>query len=168
MWLDEECFTNSLFNRYLMSFIYLFPYFLILLIIVTFYEHRKVKYKTFFSWIDQILSNKLPKGIVAFNFNLYEGKDSYHIQLIGASSFSETNSDWPCDELFSTGEDVFVVETKLAGSHWQDALSYCKKMISDYLKFGQKRNVLLSSKAVGMGFADGDLIILYKTSTSLN
>jgi len=49
----------------------------------------KSVFSDFTKWLDAILSTELPKNIQAFCFNIYEGKDTFHIQLIGASSFSE-------------------------------------------------------------------------------
>ena len=43
--------------------------------------------REFFSWIDTVLTEPIPKSTVAFHFNLYEGTDSIHVQLIGTDSF---------------------------------------------------------------------------------
>ncbi|WP_371367578.1 hypothetical protein SRRS_14630 [Sporomusa rhizae] len=41
-------------------------------------------------WLDKILSQELPKGIIAFNFNIYEGSNgTYDVQLTGSDEFEK-------------------------------------------------------------------------------
>ncbi len=116
----------------------------------------------FDKWVNNILSMDMPEEIAAFNFNLYEGEDSFHIQIIGAPNFDEDDEDWACDEVFSTEENIFIVPHKVASEDWEEGLKYCTNLVTKYLESGEKASVLKSSKAVGIGFVDGDLEIIYK------
>lgn len=115
-----------------------------------------------FNWIDAILKNPLPDGIVAFNFNLYEGVDSFHIQLIGASQYSKDDEDWATNELYTTGENIFVIPRNICGQEWQKGLSFLKNIIEEYLNKGNYKGILKRTNAVGIGFVDGDIEILYE------
>jgi len=121
-----------------------------------------VIYNEFKKWIDEILSDNISNDVIAFNFNLYEAEDSYHIQLIGASTFSEEDQDWACYEVFSTGENIFIINRKIAGQEWEQGLKFSKNMIMKYLEKGKNNYKLKEKQAVGIGFVDGDLEILYK------
>ena len=47
----------------------------------------------------------------------YESKDSYDVQLISANMFDESDDDWACEELFTTGEDIFKISKIKAGEN---------------------------------------------------
>jgi hypothetical protein len=115
----------------------------------------------FYEWLDKILENNSFDKIVAFNFNLYEGFNEYHIQLIGSDKFDEKDQDWACSEVFTSGEDIFKINTENAGEKWFEALDCCIKIATEYLENGKNKDKILGKKAVGIGFVDGDLYILY-------
>lgn len=115
-----------------------------------------------FAWIDSVLSEELPSDIVAYAFNLYEGNTDFHVQLIGAGSFDEDDADWACDELYTTGENIFLIPRTVAGQDWEKGLEYSVQMVQEYLKSGTNKQVLLSSQGVGVGFVDGDIEIVFK------
>ena len=117
---------------------------------------------SFTDWMTDSLSSELPNGIVAFNLNLYEDNDSFHVQLIGASTFNEADSDWACDEIFSTEESLFSVSHTITGNTWQDGLSFIKNLLIQYLDNGEKSSILRSAQAVAIGFVDGDIEIVYR------
>lgn len=119
-------------------------------------------YEDFSKWLDNNLK-QLPSDVVAVNFNLYEGlNQTYDIQLIGSDKFDEEDDDWACEEIFSTGEDLFCIPITETIEHWLDGLSFIRKMIENYLKNGKYANVLKQLQAVGVGFVDGDIELLYK------
>ena len=119
--------------------------------------------RRFFTWVDEALSAQLPPSIQAFNFNLYEGhkRKEWHVQIGGAKSFSVEDDDWACDEVFTTGENIFVVKSKDAGKEWEEALKCFLALAKAYLEEGQHAALLKSKRGVGMGFVDGDLHLLY-------
>lgn len=122
----------------------------------------------FSAWLDEILKELKVEGICAFNFNLYEEYDEdsaedtdseiFAMQIIGAETYYPDNDDWACFEIFSSEENLFVFNEK----SWEDALKHSIIMVKDYLTNGKYKSVLLSAKAVAVGFVDGDLERVYE------
>src|SRR5690554_79776 len=94
-------------------------------------------YKVFSDWLDKVLEQELPKGIVAFNFNLYEGTEgTYDIQLIGSNEFDENDEDWACTDYFTTGEDICFIKRTKDIKDWKKGLDYITKLVRQYLNEG--------------------------------
>lgn len=111
-------------------------------------------------WLNNIFSEKLPKNIIAFNFNLYEDEDNkWSIELIGSDTYDENNEDWACREIFTSRNNLFVFSRN---DEWKNILNDVKVIISKYLKDGKCNAILKSAKAIGIGFVDGDIDIIYK------
>ena len=120
-------------------------------------------YKLFSNWLDKVLEKELPEGIVAFNFNLYEGaEETYDIQLIGSDEFDEDDEDWVCTDYFTTGENICYVSRTSDIEDWEEGLKYITKLIEKYLSEGRNANILKDVNAVGIGFVDGDINIIYR------
>lgn len=116
----------------------------------------------FSNWIDSILAEDLPENIVAYNLNIYEEANcTYGLQLIGADSFDIDDEDWVCTDYFTTGEDICYIERLPEIEEWELGLEYVRNMVKEYLSSGKKRDIMLSSKAVGVGFVDGDVHLVY-------
>lgn len=120
----------------------------------------------FFAWISAALSRPMPEGTEAFHFNLYEGTDSVHVQLMGTDAFiageDPATDYWPSAETFSTGEDIFEVPFSVAGPDWEAWLNTLTDLLNKYLAEGSGSDVLRNSKGVGMGFVDGDMHVLWQ------
>ena len=117
--------------------------------------------KKFYSWLDDNLK-KIPSNVIAINFNLYEGEYStYDIELIGSDIFTEEDDDWACEEIFLTEGSLFSIPICNDISDWKDGMLYIKKMIEDYMKIGEYSNNLRQLQAVGIGFVDGDIELIY-------
>jgi len=117
----------------------------------------------FFAWLDSNIE-QLPTEVVAVNFNLYEGvNQTYDIQLIGTDIFDEADYDWACEEIFTTGENVFRITRTNDIEDWKDGLSFIIEMINKYFENGIHANVLKQLRAVGVGFVDGDIEILHQS-----
>ena len=119
----------------------------------------------FFKWVDEALTQSTSTQVAAFHFNLYEGKRSVHVQLIGADEFvpgdnPETDY-WPGDEVFSTGEKIFEIPFAVAGRNWEEWLQVSLRLIMDYMESGKMSEILRKSKGVGAGFVDGDMHLVY-------
>ena len=109
--------------------------------------------KDFFEWLDLILKNELNSEIKAINFNLYEDTDNkWSIELVGTFSFDRDNDDWACDEVFATRDNPFMIERESDDGEEGD----------EYLSFGKYAGSLKKYQAIGIGFVDGDLHILYE------
>ncbi|MBQ9808130.1 MAG: hypothetical protein IJM55_04615 [Ruminococcus sp.] len=124
-------------------------------------------YEEFEKWLNDLLENNtIPDDAKAFNFNLYEESEEdsiYGVQLIAADRFDENDPDWACDEVWSSEEDIFCVDTSdEEDSGWKNAMDLIGGLVSEYLENGLHRNLLRGTDAVGIGFVDGDIELLYK------
>jgi hypothetical protein len=121
-------------------------------------------YAQFSNWLDRHLANDLPKDIVAVNFNLYEGAEStYDVELVGCNSFDEGDSDWACDEVYTTRDDLFYIQRTSGIKDWKKGLKLVAKLVKLYLKKGKYADKLKSCAAVAIGFVDGNIKILYRS-----
>ncbi len=123
---------------------------------------------SFFAWTDGALSQRIPDTTVAFHFNLYEGEDSVHVQLMGTDSFVPgevpERDYWPGSETFTTGEDIFEIPYAVAGKDWQAWLQTSVELVRSYIASGEKSIILKGARGVGMGFVDGDMHVLWQAS----
>ena len=116
-------------------------------------------YNEFEAWLDDALSVELPEDIAAFNFNLYEDGDYlWSIELIGASRFDTEDPDWACDEVFTNREDPL---SWTAETDWENVLETMTDYVVKYLQEGKYADMLREYQAVGIGFVDGDITIVY-------
>lgn len=110
----------------------------------------------FNTWLDKIL-DEIDQIPVAWNFNLYE---PFCLELVGAKSYNKKDEDWASDEVYSSRERYSNFE--LNYDSWELSLSSAIDLIQNYIKLGNNKEKLLESYAVGCGFVDGDLKILYE------
>lgn len=121
-------------------------------------EEPKTMYDRFETWVNRVLVNGLPPEARAIGFNLYEDADSgWSIQMIASASFDE--EDWMCDEVFTTGEDLFSWKEN---ANWEHILKLGIDLVKQYLENGKYAALLKGYDGVGVGFADGDVEIVYK------
>ncbi len=121
------------------------------------------RYKLFETWLDSLLEDISSDGIAAFNFNIYEGhEDTYDIQLIGSEYFDEDDEDWACAEVYTSEEDICYISREEDIENWQQGLELVLEMVRKYLDNGKFLDILKASQAVGAGFVDGDIEIVYK------
>lgn len=125
-------------------------------------------YEEFCHWLDNLLeNNEMPEKTAAFCFNLYEEsvEDSvYSTQLVACDKFDEGDPDWACEECWSSEEDVFCIElSDEAEKDRKAAQQIFTDMAVDYLTEGKYGKILSSKEAVGIGFVDGDIELLYRT-----
>lgn len=117
-----------------------------------------LNYLTFETWLDNVMQMNIPPDVVAFCFNLYEDAEKkWTLELIGASSFDKDNSDWACDEVFTTRDNPLTWNDK---KEWQEVLRESENIIKEYLEKGKYRKELTERKGLAVGFVDGDLILL--------
>ena len=123
--------------------------------------------KTISQWIDTVLNTDIPENVVAFCFNLYEeGGKAWSIELIGSDRFDLMDEDWACSEItdFNSRQNLYMWEKDCT---WEEALESAIKELTAYLQTGKHGEVLKSRTAVGAGFVDGDLHILYHRSNEV-
>jgi hypothetical protein len=114
----------------------------------------------FVSWLDRVLREHASAGVVAYNFNLYEHDDAFAVQVVGASRFDADDPTWACEEVFSSGEDLFPLPHSLVGEDWEDGLAAAKALVTKYLEAGAEARTLTSAKGIGVGFVDGDVELI--------
>jgi hypothetical protein len=114
----------------------------------------------FSAWLDDALSRRMPEDVRAFNFNLYEGERSWDVELVGTATFDPGNPSWACNAIYSYPE-LFFMPHDSVGLQWEQGLAAAIELITIYLRGGRHRDVLRSGVAVGVGFVDGDLTILW-------
>lgn len=114
------------------------------------------------AWLDAVLEQEIPAAVAAFCLNLYDdGDDNWSIELVGAGRFDPNDPDWPCDEVtdFGTREDPLSWEET---ANWEKILETATAACADYLAHGSKADVLKSKAAVGIGFVDGEIQLLFE------
>lgn len=109
-------------------------------------------------WLDKILCN-IDDIPIAWCFNLYK---PISVELVGTKSYDRKDEDWACDEIYASSDSYSNFE--INSENWETALRETVKLVENYLKFGENKVKLLESYAVGCGFVDGDLKILYENS----
>ena len=107
-------------------------------------------------WLDKIL-NEIDQVPIAWNFNLIE---PFSVGLVGTKSFSRKDEDWACDETYSS--KYHHLNFEINAETWEIALNQTIELIEQYLEIGINKEKLLESYAVGCGFVDGDLKVLYE------
>jgi len=124
-------------------------------------------YEEFAHWLDDLFENNdMPEDTKAFCFNLYEESDEDHIygaQLIAAGEFDpdDKDGDWACEEVWSSGENIFTVDTSDEDdTGWNHALELFKEMAEEYLKNGKYSGIIKGAKGTAIGFVDGELELL--------
>ena len=119
------------------------------------------EYLDFAGWLDLVLAPELPEGIRAFCFNLYEDAEDAHLfafQLVGAPSYDPNLPDWACEELYTTGEYLFLHRSLT----WESCLEEGEALVRRYLTLGLYRQKLLDAQAAAIGFVDGDLVPIFE------
>lgn len=112
-------------------------------------------------WLNEVLEQEIPSEVAGFCFNLYEdGEDYWSMELVGAERFDPEDDDWACDEVTDLGtrEDPFLWEQE---GDWAEVLEDAVTALKQYLNCGLYADVLKACKGVGVGFVDGDMVILY-------
>jgi hypothetical protein len=120
---------------------------------------REELLKGFFEWTDKVLEQDLPEESLGACFNIYEESDggNWAVQLIAADAFDEDDEDWACDEVFTTGEDLYIVPRAAGCGEWEEALAFVKQMAGSYLESGGFASKLKDLEGVAVGFVSGDL-----------
>ncbi|NLZ56478.1 MAG: hypothetical protein GX900_07445 [Clostridiaceae bacterium] len=113
------------------------------------------------NWLDNVLRQNVPEDVTAFCFNLYDdGDNNWSLELVGTGSFDVDDTDWPCYEVtdFGTRAQPFAWNK---AQKWGRVLTDVVSVLRKYLKNGKYAHVLKSKSAVGVGFVDGDIEILF-------
>jgi len=117
-------------------------------------------YERFEEWLDNALQRELPENMAAFNFNIYEdGDNMWSVELVGTETFNVSDQDWACDEIFTENRDEpFEWEED---AKWEIIQEEVACWITEYLENGDNADILKKYEAVGLGFVDGDIELMY-------
>lgn len=108
-------------------------------------------------WLDKILEERpFSKETMAINFNLYDMKKSFDVQIIGSSMYDEYDSDWACEETFSSKENCFILKKSKEMGDRELAIEYVTELIANYLET-ENGKYLKEYVAVCVGFVDGEI-----------
>jgi hypothetical protein len=114
---------------------------------------------TFDSWLDRSLSETIPDDVVAYTFNLAE---PWSIEVVGCGSFDADDPDWACDEAFRPVEPLLLLPSEHFGADWATVQGRCAELLRSILASDSLASQRLkASQAVGLGFVDGDLELLW-------
>jgi hypothetical protein len=117
--------------------------------------------QAFREWANRSLTEKIPAEVKAFSFNLYETGVDFGVELIGASHFDVSDSDWACDEVFEPSQRRLEIPLAFSGEKWEQCLDNMRKLVSSYLNSNEPgAKVLNQAQGVGIGFVDGELHLL--------
>ena len=127
--------------------------------------------ENFDSWLDEILEKDLPDNIVAVSFNLYTEADDIYgwaIEFVGTDRYDKDDEygGWACYEAYSDRDNMLYWKLPNhrmgADDMWQTILQDATERILNYLSNGRNASKLKEYAAVGVGFVDGDLDVIYK------
>ena len=113
---------------------------------------------TFATWLEACLSSSIPDEVVAYIFNLAE---PWCIEVVGCERYDADDPDWACDEVFRPEQGVLELPSEDFGDDWKTVLERSIEMVSSFLDGDtQASKILKASRAVAIGFVDGDSILL--------
>ena len=118
----------------------------------------------FYKWIDDAIASSPPSEIIAFNVNLYDSP--FRADLIGAASYDSNDTDWACEEDWEPKERFFEFPEELSNLPWEERLELVKSALNSLISSNRiSSSRFRSSKALAVGFVDGELEIVYQGST---
>ena len=82
------------------------------------------------------------------------------MEIVATDRFDVLDQDWACDEIadFGTRDNPFSWEEE---ADWSDIQENVNNALKQYLEEGKFADVLKGYEAVGSGFIDGNIYILY-------
>ena len=103
------------------------------------------------AWLKPHL-NALPTEAKALCLNLYENEadGEFDAQLIGSATYDREDPDWACEDIYSTGEELFGFSSE----DWEAALDLMLETMGEAIADGMLPDAI---EYVAVGFVDGDL-----------
>lgn len=121
----------------------------------------------FAAWLNDGLAGEIPDNVRAFSFNLYEPAMiegvKYGVELIGADAFDEDDPDWACEDVWEPEPRGIPIPLEFSGDTWEECLERIRDLVIQTISEDSPSvQKLQSSEAIGIGFVDGDLEIIWK------
>lgn len=94
----------------------------------------------------------LPAETKSLCLNLYESEEEgeFDAQLVACAAYDREDPDWACEDIFSTGEELFGFSSE----DWEAALDLMLETMSEAIADGILPDAI---EYVAVGFVDGDL-----------
>ena len=94
----------------------------------------------------------LPAEAKALCLNLYEGEEEgeFDAQLVACAAYDREDPDWACEDIYSTGEELFC----FTAEDWEAALDAMLELMAEIVNDGILPDAI---EYVAAGFVDGDL-----------
>ena len=94
----------------------------------------------------------LPAEAKALCLNLYESEEEgeFDAQLVACATYDREDPDWACEDIYSTGEELFGFSSE----DWEAALDLMLETMSEAIADGILPDAI---EYVAVGFVDGDL-----------
>lgn len=94
----------------------------------------------------------LPAEAKALCLNLYESEEEgeFDAQLVACAAYDREDPDWACEDIYSTGEELFG----FTAEDWEAALDLMLETMSEAIADGILPDAI---EYVAVGFVDGDL-----------
>ena len=107
--------------------------------------------KELIAWLTPHL-NALPAEAKALCLNLYESTEDkeFDAQLVACADYDREDPDWACDDIYSTGEELFG----FSAEEWEAALDCMLELMGEIVHDGILPDAI---EYVAVGFVDGDL-----------
>jgi len=116
---------------------------------------------SFNSWAARALPVSAPAGVLAYNFNIAEAASGFEIEVVGSSYFDRGNTDWACEERWTSRPLKYVAPYADAGRDWKPFLAWVAGVVRAYIESGLPgAETLKQAQAVTAGFVDGELVIV--------
>jgi hypothetical protein len=122
--------------------------------------------ESFRTWLSRACAEPIPPTVKAFSFNIFEYPETptvkFGVELIGASSFDSANPDWACDEVWEPSIRRLQIPTSFSSRAWEDCLARTEVLVHDCLESPPLAQFLKQGEAVGIGFVDGGLSLIWR------
>ena len=94
----------------------------------------------------------LPAEAKALCLNLYESEEEgeFDAQLVACAAYDREDPDWACEDIYSTGEELFGFSSE----DWEAALDLMLETMSEAIADGILPDAI---EYVAVGFVGGDL-----------
>lgn len=121
----------------------------------------------FQKWLVSALPERVPGGVVAFSFNLYEpalvGGVKFGVEVVGTSEFDPEGEDWACEGVWEPSKRQLHIPIEFSGADWETCQSRVKDLLLQVLQSENKSSSLLkSTRGIGVGFVDGSIDIIWQ------
>lgn len=123
-------------------------------------------YLNFAAWLDKSLEKGIPDDTAAVCFNLYEDFNKAHTwgaEICFSDKFDadDESGDWACGGILL--DPMFFWDND---SDWESAQDRMEHLVKEYLDKGIFSIKLKALHGVGVGFAEGDLTVVYINNDS--